>query len=234
MSADYEVPLTTVLDAEGNELQVVRRYTDGIMAGDPVKLVVYRREGEVVAQTPFYRDVLTHRASASELYVFQMGWTEFFFRKAWLLRQGALLPARGPRCYAYSLLANLRTRWLEHVLSSVLWWLAVLTYLSRVRDADTWFVNPGFWGWTGLVWLFLEFAYGGASLSIGMTVAVVAALPFARDAQEAMLIGCPFGLCWLMLRLLFLVAERAGGGIESFPGRPLATTTPPPQTGERA
>jgi len=58
--ADYEQPLVNVVTPDGRPLLLVKRFTDGIIGNDPVKLVLYdARTSTVVAETDYYRDIRT-------------------------------------------------------------------------------------------------------------------------------------------------------------------------------
>jgi hypothetical protein len=205
MSADYEVPLATITDDRGEVFRLVRHYTDGIVMGDPVKLVVYDQAGGLVAETPFGRDVLTYRNGDGELYVFQTGFTEYFFRQAWVFRNRELLPAEGPRCYGYSLLATLRTRWLGYCFSAGLLGAGGLAFLAKAGGVGVWDVSFGPLEYCALLWLVGVLLYGRLSLTLLLALSLVASLPFARNQKDAVLLSCLFGVSGLLVRLYFLL-----------------------------
>jgi hypothetical protein len=223
MSEDYERPLTTVADARGGELKVVRHYTDAIILADPVKVVVYDPGGGVVAETPYYRDVVTYRSPDAGLYLFGLFWTEFFFHKAWSLRDGSLVPVHRPRCYVYATLASLRAHWLGYGVSASLCVAGMVAWLSRARTAGAWDVRPGALGVSALVWLWLVLMYGRLSITVVLMLGLAGSLPFARDWGEGVLVAGVLGggavLVWLVFTFLkrLLSPQRRRGSTRESP-----------------
>jgi hypothetical protein len=53
----YEMPAAVLVDSSGERFNVVKRYTDGIVFTDPVRLVVRNAQGATVAETDAGRDI---------------------------------------------------------------------------------------------------------------------------------------------------------------------------------
>ena len=69
---DYERTVTSIVDDDGQQLNIVLHYTDGIVATDPVKLIIYGTDGTSVAETPYFRDITVHSLSDGKLWVFAL------------------------------------------------------------------------------------------------------------------------------------------------------------------
>jgi hypothetical protein len=203
MSADYEVPVTTVSAADGTELRVVRHYTDGIVMLDPAKIVVYDPDGSVVAETPYFRHVVVHPTSDGRLNLFGLGIPgAFFFHKGWTLTDRSLVPLPPLRGHVHAILASLRAHWLAYPCCVLPLVLGMASFLSNARAAGSWCVGPGGWGIGALVWFFLLLMYGSLSPLLILHLSLLASLPLARNGGEVVLIVCVFGGGGLLLRLL--------------------------------
>ena len=68
--APYERHWATVTDPAGRRLQVVARYTDGIVSHDPVTIVLRDELGATIAQTESARDAIVRCRSYASCHVF--------------------------------------------------------------------------------------------------------------------------------------------------------------------
>lgn len=114
---DYEHAVGTTRRSDGRSLNMVLHYTDGIIVIDPVKLVLYDSSNIIVAETPYYRDVLVYTNAAGEVYVFAHDAWSIFFRRAWQVDGDNLVPVKSPTLYGYAVLAAVQTHWLGYLIS---------------------------------------------------------------------------------------------------------------------
>jgi hypothetical protein len=135
---DYETPVATLQDARGNSFIVVRYYTDGIVMLDPVKLVVYDFAGVVVADTPYFRDVLIDPAQDGTLRVYGVDLLGLSFWRGWVVKEGGLVPLNWPSSLGLALWANLSAHWLGYGFSFMLPWVPTLTYRRRAKTSRVW------------------------------------------------------------------------------------------------
>lgn len=68
--APYERLWATVTDAAGRRLQIVARYTDGILAADPVTIIVRDELGATIVQTESARDAIVRCPTYASCRVF--------------------------------------------------------------------------------------------------------------------------------------------------------------------
>jgi hypothetical protein len=171
---DYEHPVTAVRGANGEPLVVVRHYRDGIVMNDPVKLVIYdpagrtaaQPAGKPVAETSYYRDVVTLESADGSLTAFGVDIYALSFWEGWVLRDGALTPLPGPPELGTALLANLYAHPLGYGLLTLLGWAAVRAWVRRGQTKRSWKTDPQALGGLYLVCVMFTFMYGNLSLLI--------------------------------------------------------------------
>jgi hypothetical protein len=185
--ADYEVPAMTV-PGQAGPLNLVRHYTDGIVCGDPSKLVVRDAAGDAVAETPYFRDVLLRRSPGGKVLVFGVGYYSVLYQEAWVLEGGRLVPYSSPWCYWHAFLAAVRGHWLGYGFTVLL-----CVWAARARAGRPWRVPPGNPEGVAFTWLILVFMYGSLSVPLALALALggVAALallawsPLGRGGRAA-------------------------------------------------
>jgi hypothetical protein len=203
MSADYEVPVTTVADAQGRALRVVRHYTDGIILGDPVKAVVYEGD-QVVCETPYFREVVVRGTSAGSLAISGIEFFGFPLNKTWLLQDRTLVPAAPVGGHCRALLATLRSHWLGYLLSILLCSLAAISIASPAALEGTWADRPGLLKWAGGLWMFLDFMYGPLCPFLILELSLLFFLPLVNNAEEALRVAAVLAGTDVLVRLYLL------------------------------
>src|SRR3954466_7201182 len=87
----YEHPVGSVVDAAGGRLELVKRYTDGILFTDPSSIQIRDSTGNVLAETPGSRDTIITRL-AGRYYVYEYDTPlSVFPTRAWAIDNGRLV-----------------------------------------------------------------------------------------------------------------------------------------------
>jgi hypothetical protein len=168
---DYEQPLDQfrLQDANGDALKLVRHYTDGIVCGDPVKLLIYDSRGKELAETGYYREILIERTSDGRLQVYGVGM--FSFWDEWVLENGKLQKSRS-LALSKGLMASLKAQWPGYVIWLVLSLGAVLVYRRRFKGRSSGCLVSAAW-----IWLMGTLMYGSLCISLMLGFTTIGALP---------------------------------------------------------
>ena len=150
---DYEQPAATLADADGNPLRAVLHYTDGIMGNDPVKLVLYDEQKQILAETPYYRDILVYQSTDEELHVFAVGFWSLLFHKTWLIERGEMRPNDSDASVGYAMIATVRAHWLGYTFSIALLIGSLTRWLGRQGLNPSRFCDVFSSGCVWILWL---------------------------------------------------------------------------------
>jgi hypothetical protein len=161
---DYEYKLSSVVQSAGGTTYVALHYRDGIIGADPVKLRIYDRQGRIIAETPYYRDVVYYVRSAGRIDSFGMDVFSLFFSDSWTIMNGDIVPNYDETRYLYFLLATLRFHWFGYFFSLlIIAGPTVLSLFNRSRPSTSKRTK-----WVhflvALIWLGLVFLHGRLSV----------------------------------------------------------------------
>lgn len=116
--APYELPERVLTDTSGRTLQLVKRYTDGILFADPVQLIVRDSRGAALAETQAGRDVgvLCWRGRACVVYRYD-GSMPLAPDDVWRLHDGALVRTDSTILLMLGVVAPLWNHWLGYLIA---------------------------------------------------------------------------------------------------------------------
>ncbi len=216
MSADYEIPVTTITDAAGIPLRVVRHYHDGLFFADPVRVVIYDPANDVVAETADYPDVVITQAADGSLKIFGVnGIEKLHLFQGWVFRDRTLNPNHSPWVFWEALFATLKARWLGYGFSVFLCTMATFFTFLQWRTTPAW--DPASWPvlamvWCGLLsclWVELSCIYERLSVRITLSLCLLAALPLSTTLSEILAVLVVFGGSACAIRLYGLAIRRS-------------------------
>lgn len=208
MSADYETPVLSLIAPDGRELRIVEHYTDRIMFGDPVKLMVYDADGKVVAETPYYRGVIAQQLSPNSMRVFGIAFGSDFSNQVWIFsgtqfdEQFSLLGRFAATA------ASVRKHWLGYLITIGFGWYGADVYMRQFQPDDPWSLVPGFWAWCGVLALFSALFHSSLSFLVVLGSTLLLVLPLADSLVEVLLVLCLYGF-WVGLWLCGSIMEAS-------------------------
>lgn len=134
--APYERLERVFTDTSGRTLQLVKRYTDGIIFADPVQLIVRDSSGATLAETQAGRDVgvLCWRGRTCVVYRYD-GSMPLAPDDVWRLHDGALVRTDSTILLMLGVVAPLWSHWLGYLIAIGLFFLpfAVVTRVWQWR-----------------------------------------------------------------------------------------------------
>jgi len=154
--APYERVMARMTDPSGRPLQVVARFTDGLMGADPVAIAVRDSAGASVAQTEAARDAIVRCPSFSACRVYLYD-PPFSILPARILRlePNGFVPEPARRQWIMSAFLPLSEHFLELVVESVA--IAIVPVaaqlLARRRRTPITIAAWPVLGVTGILWL---------------------------------------------------------------------------------
>src|SRR5688572_25333011 len=80
---DYEQPLHVSRSAEGQRIEIVSHFTDGMVTSDPVKVRIYGPDRTVLDESRYFRDITSFEDRAGRIHVFGVNGDSVFFEQAW-------------------------------------------------------------------------------------------------------------------------------------------------------
>ena len=187
--APYERLAATITDPSGRTLQVVARYTDGIIGTDPMTIVIRDASGTTLAETAQARDAIVRCPSyeSCRVFLYEPPFNIFPLDVVRLDSTG-FISERVARHLIVGALLPVRHHFLELVVASLtLAWVPIVAQmLARRRRTPLvvvawWVFVPLSFAW-GSLWLFgttLNTRVPFVWLAVG--VGSYALLPFARD-----------------------------------------------------
>jgi hypothetical protein len=166
------------------------------MGVDPVKLVVYDADRNVVTETPYFRDVLVRRSANGGCHVFGLAVADILWNEAWVLRDRSLVPLPRWRGHLSTLLASLWMRWLGYGISAALVGAGGLSLAARTAAGNVWGKWPVLLELVALLWLLCVLMSSRWSFNLVLVASLAASLPLAQNRVES----------WILVGLF------AGGG----------------------
>jgi hypothetical protein len=190
-------------------VEVVLHWTDGIVAYDPVKLIIRKADGEVLAETRYYRDILLFDVSGAEYAVAMQPWS-VFYADAWQYDSGKLETAGGLDVMTLVLLSSLADHWLAYTTSISLCIGAGAAWFARKGDA-------ALWRWASLLALASFFTviaivtaafvpedvFLGICVKIVVAMLVVFGIRACSDARTTLQLSGYVAALWMLLLTLY-------------------------------
>ncbi|MEX2185556.1 MAG: hypothetical protein WD875_02135 [Pirellulales bacterium] len=215
---DYEDIATTLTRPNGEEFEVVRHWTDGIFFTDPVKLILRKKDGEVLAETEYRRNLVLARTSDDRWLAFTASTWNIFYHRAWWIESGELVPASDFAHIPTAFIAAIREHWLGYSTSVSLIVAAFAAFRGRNGRKKVWhrvslaalicFAIP-----FGLifVWKWIDVVRAGIGEHLFSTFALTAiAAMFAffcvrvcRTSGSALSLATNLAIIWMLLLTLY-------------------------------
>jgi hypothetical protein len=176
---DSERAIEHFTGSNGTTYSIILHRTDGIVAGDPVRVEIRNSTGQTVAKTPYLRDVVLTHDPEGKARAHAIGSDHSFWR-SWTIVDGSLVEdpvtVRG---VVSAFLAHLTPNWLGYAFSVSLCVAGLALWFHRLRKKTDCRVPVPLLFWWALIWLILVWMYGGQSLLIVLSATLIASLPMA-------------------------------------------------------
>lgn len=176
--ADYEGPVGTVTGSRGETYTLFLHYTDGIVAVDPVKLVVRDATGRPVSETPYVRGLVLRELPDGRVLAFAVDIRGLSFWEGWAVEDGNLVPLPQPEHTRAALRAHLGYNWLEYGFSAAVCGAAILLGAARLRRGPTWSARFHLAASLAFVWVGFLLLHGPLSLLLVAGLTLAGTLPF--------------------------------------------------------
>jgi hypothetical protein len=153
---DYEWVVTTVPGSGSETYAVVLHSTDGIMFGDPQKLIIRDSAGKTVAETHYTQGLVVSEPVNGRLLIFEV--TPLWFWEGWAFKNGSFTPLPPDDTFIDALLANLSYNWFWYGCSTLICVAALPRFAVKLDIA------PGKARNVAIIWLFGTLVYGSLSI----------------------------------------------------------------------
>lgn len=135
---DYEHVETTLTAPNGEPFEVVQHWTDGIVFTDPVKLILRKPDGEVLAETEYRRNLVVTRTSDDRGIAFTASPWNVFYHRAWWIESGELVPADDFAHIPLAFAVAIKEHWVAYTVNVSLIVAAFAAWRARNGQRIVW------------------------------------------------------------------------------------------------